>query len=508
MIGFQSRDRLARRQPPRGGPKTRKRRLFTPRADALEGRILTATNVTAAQVRGATARSFVDGLYIDVFKTTTVPISDRVLWFNILNKTGNYSRVAKTFLKASGATGISNAQVRNIASTALVDGLYTNILGRTADESGRASWIKALNRGASYTRVTRAFLKVAPVSNPAGAGDPTSGGTESGGGTTTTTTPNVAVTGFSVAEGNSGTTTANFVVNLSAASSSTVTINYATSDGTATAGSDYVATSGTLTFAPGVTSMNVPVTINGDTTVETDETVTLTLTGATGATIVTGSANGTITNDDSSTTGTTSTTLTPAVTEGPYFQDFSDASLNRSDVTAGQTGTPLAVTFHVYQVSGTTVTALSGARVDIWNANALGVYSDESVEGTAGQTFLRGYQATDSTGTVTFQTIIPGWYSGRTPHIHFMVRTTSSSGALTNRVTSQLFFDQTFINTLFTTTSPYSSRGLPDTTNATDMVYNTTTTSGGIAGPSLLVSLTQTSSGGYAASFNVYVAAS
>src|SRR5205807_1655868 len=116
----------------------------------------------------------------------------------------------------------------------------------------------------------------------------------------------------------------------------------------------------------------------------------------------------------------------------------------RSDVTEGQQGVPLTLTFHVYQVSGTTVTPVSGARVDIWNANALGVYSDEASEGTTGQTFLRGYQLTDATGTVTFRTILPGWYPGRTPHVHFMVRSLSSSGALTNLVTSQLFFDQSF----------------------------------------------------------------
>jgi protocatechuate 3,4-dioxygenase beta subunit len=204
------------------------------------------------------------------------------------------------------------------------------------------------------------------------------------------------------------------------------------------------------------------------------------------------------------TAGTGQVTLTPAVTQGPYFQDFSDTALNRSNVTEGQQGVSLTLTFHVYQVSGTTVTPLSGARVDIWSANAFGVYSDETVQGTAGQTFLRGYQFTDATGTVTFQTIIPGWYPGRTPHIHFMVRTASSSGTLTNRVTSQLFFDQSFINSLFTTTAPYSTRGLPDTTNASDMVYNTTTSTGAAAGPFLTLGLTQTASG-YAATYNVYV---
>src|SRR4051812_23818631 len=85
-------------------------------------------------------------------------------------------------------------------------------------------------------------------------------------------------------------------------------------------------------------------------------------------------------------------------------------------------------------------------------------------------------------GTVC-ATIVPGWYSGRTPHMHFMVRSVSATGALTNRVPSQLFFDPTVINAIYTGAAAYSARGTPDTTNAADMVYNTRTTSGTIAGP-------------------------
>ena len=56
--------------------------------------------------------------------------------------------------------------------------------------------------------------------------------------------------------------------------------------------------------------------------------------------------------------------------------------------------------------------------MDIWHADAAGVYSDESVEGTEGLTYLRGYQVTDANGLVIFKTMFPGWYSGRTVHIH------------------------------------------------------------------------------------------
>ncbi|MCU0116599.1 hypothetical protein N8H09_17700 [Curtobacterium flaccumfaciens] len=69
--------------------------------------------------------------------------------------------------------------------------------------------------------------------------------------------PSLSINDIGVNEGNSGTTTANFTVSLSAASGQTVSVNYATADGTATAGSDYVARSGTLTFAPGTTAQGV-----------------------------------------------------------------------------------------------------------------------------------------------------------------------------------------------------------------------------------------------------------
>jgi uncharacterized repeat protein (TIGR01451 family) len=110
--------------------------------------------------------------------------------------------------------------------------------------------------------------------------------------------PTLVVSDATVVEGNSGTTIATFNVTLTGSTAQTVTVNYATSDGTATAGSDYTATSGTLTFAPGTTTQAVNVTIAGDTTFELDETFTLTLSTPTNATISDATGLGTITNDD------------------------------------------------------------------------------------------------------------------------------------------------------------------------------------------------------------------
>src|SRR5206468_2867515 len=112
--------------------------------------------------------------------------------------------------------------------------------------------------------------------------------------------PAVSVAGPAspVTEGNSGTSSATFTVSLSAASPQTVTVAYATADGTATAGSDYTATSGTLTFTPGQTTKTVAVPVKGDTADEADETFTVTLSNPTEATLGTTSATATIANDD------------------------------------------------------------------------------------------------------------------------------------------------------------------------------------------------------------------
>ena len=115
--------------------------------------------------------------------------------------------------------------------------------------------------------------------------------------------PTISVNDISVAEGNSGTNQMAFTVLLSAASTQTVTVSFSTSNGTATAGSDYVTVPATtLTFNPNETSKTVNVTINGDTTVEPDETLNLNLSNPTNATISDSQGIGTITNDDAAPT--------------------------------------------------------------------------------------------------------------------------------------------------------------------------------------------------------------
>ncbi|MEB3308716.1 MAG: glycosyl hydrolase family 18 protein [Snowella sp.] len=110
--------------------------------------------------------------------------------------------------------------------------------------------------------------------------------------------PSITLNDASIVEGNSGIRYLVYTVSLSAASTQTVTVNYGTSNGTAKAGEDYTALTGTLTFAPGETSKTLQIAIQGDTLVEANETLYLNLSNAVGAAIAKTQAIGTITNDD------------------------------------------------------------------------------------------------------------------------------------------------------------------------------------------------------------------
>jgi len=190
--------------------------------------------------------------------------------------------------------------------------------------------------------------------------------------------------------------------------------------------------------------------------------------------------------------------VSPEMTEGPYFVD---EMLNRSDIRADPSdgseaeGIPLALTLNLYQVNGEACTPLSGAHVDVWHCDASGLYSDVEANDTVGKKFLRGYQLTDDSGAARFTTIYPGWYMGRSVHIHFKVRTDPAS-ASGYEFTSQLFFDEAVTDQVHAQ-APYSSRGTRDTLNANDMVY-----AGG--GDQMLLPLTQDGQG-YAGAISIGV---
>jgi protocatechuate 3,4-dioxygenase beta subunit len=186
----------------------------------------------------------------------------------------------------------------------------------------------------------------------------------------------------------------------------------------------------------------------------------------------------------------------PEQTEGPYFVD---ERLNRSDIRSDppngtpRPGIPLALALTVSSLRGGTCSPLAGAQVDLWHCDADGVYSDVTDPHfrTVGRRFLRGYQVTDARGMVRFTTIYPGWYEGRTVHIHFKVRTgpASSKG---HTFTSQLYFDDALSDKILAR-GPYAGRGPRTTRNPDDRIF--------VGGGEQLMLDPKPARDGYAASF-------
>jgi protocatechuate 3,4-dioxygenase beta subunit len=157
--------------------------------------------------------------------------------------------------------------------------------------------------------------------------------------------------------------------------------------------------------------------------------------------------------------GAISCVLTPEMTEGPYYVPSEKV---RRNITEGKPG--VALELHLTVVNASTCKPIRNAVVDIWHADAGGVYSG-AVAGNAGTNFLRGVQRTDSNGLALFKTIYPGWYRGRATHIHVKVYL---SGNVVH--TGQLFFNEALSNAVYSRT-PYSSQGLAHTPNASDSIY-------------------------------------
>jgi protocatechuate 3,4-dioxygenase beta subunit len=195
----------------------------------------------------------------------------------------------------------------------------------------------------------------------------------------------------------------------------------------------------------------------------------------------------------------------PQQTEGPYFVD---AALNRSDIRLDPSdgsiaiGTPLALTIAVSRLEGTggggTCKPVAGAHVDLWHSDHRGIYSDVQDPGfdTRGKKFLRGYQLTGPDGLATFATIYPGWYQGRTVHVHFKIRTAPAADRGTE-FTSQIYFDDALSDEVFAR-EPYAARGARRTRNPNDGIFR-----GG--GAQLLLPLERRGEG-YAGVFEVALA--
>jgi protocatechuate 3,4-dioxygenase beta subunit len=193
----------------------------------------------------------------------------------------------------------------------------------------------------------------------------------------------------------------------------------------------------------------------------------------------------------------------PEQTEGPYFVDD---MLNRADIRSDPTdgavkpGSPLELTFSVSRLAGAACAPLAGALVDLWQCDHLGVYSDvvDPRFSTKGRKFLRGYQVTDGAGLARFITIFPGWYQGRTVHLHFKIRSApdASPGFA---FTSQIYFDDAFTDRVHAL-EPYAARGQGRTRNDRDRIYAR-------GGPQLTVTPTARAAGeGHAATFEIALA--
>lgn len=167
--------------------------------------------------------------------------------------------------------------------------------------------------------------------------------------------------------------------------------------------------------------------------------------------------------------------LWPEQEEGPYRRGDQPA---RRDITDGRPGTPLAIGLLLCTDQGDPVEV---AEVEVWHCDALGRYSGypppevdtvvtaetaPRAEYLPEETFLRGSQSVDAAGRVEFRTIYPGWYPGRTVHIHVAVHVG------TTRYTSQLYFPRERTRAVLVR-PPYRKHGTPDTRNHTDEIFST-----------------------------------
>ncbi len=210
--------------------------------------------------------------------------------------------------------------------------------------------------------------------------------------------PSVSIDDVSAVEGNSGTTMMSFPVTLSAASTKSVSVNYATANGTATAPADYTAASGTVRFAAGETSKTVQVAVVGDTIYEPTETFTVALSNPVNATIAVGSATGTLENDD------------PLVRPGHYTGLNSMMTLFAFDVTPDGASVTHLVTGQINQSCNGGVTISQGNLNygEYWiPINSQGSFtSDETFKGTVGDG--------NTTAETSTHVVITGHFTGDT----------------------------------------------------------------------------------------------
>jgi len=193
--------------------------------------------------------------------------------------------------------------------------------------------------------------------------------------------------------------------------------------------------------------------------------------------------------------GTPVCVATPRAMDGPYYFD---PGMERADITEGRPGVPLRLALKV--VDAATCAPIGGARVDAWHSDGIGFYSGYDRQGddrnvsARGQTFLRGTQLADRGGEAAFATIYPGWYAGRTTHIHlkvFLDRRTL--------LTTQIYFPDEVSERVYRDNAPYRDRmAVRETFNRNDGLFRR-------AGEAAIAAVTRDGDG-YRASFTIGVA--
>ena len=187
-------------------------------------------------------------------------------------------------------------------------------------------------------------------------------------------------------------------------------------------------------------------------------------------------------------------TLTPEQIEGPFYLDQPRI---REDISEGKPGVPLRLVLRVVDTSASCA-PIPRAAVDVWQCDAFGIYSGyegaaiapRHVDPVDDKTFLRGTQVADHAGGVRFRTIYPGWYLGRTPHVHLKVRVGAKVA------TTQLYFPDEITNAVYAR-APYNRHPNRDTTNATDRFL------GPIADKSLVMWTMERDGDGYVAAATI-----
>jgi len=164
--------------------------------------------------------------------------------------------------------------------------------------------------------------------------------------------------------------------------------------------------------------------------------------------------------------------LAPEVTFGPYY---ASGQFIRDDMREDVPGVELLLALEVIDVN--TCKPLPKVMFDIWHCSNVGKYSAFTQEGTAGETFLRGLQPTGDDGILTMTTIFPGWYEGRTIHVHIAAHingTISSNGDFysggSNAHIGQLFFSEDILSQIHNN-SKYSDNKNGRKYNDKDSIY-------------------------------------